>query len=93
MPSTHTADALIEGLSRPTGSVPNGPTLPRPVTLGRARPARSGPVQIARPGVPWWSCDYCRARNRRGHSGHGTDELLEHFERTGHRVYTPRQLG
>lgn len=89
MSSTPPTDALIKGLSRPTGAIPNGPALPRPSATLTVERRTFGPVIITRIGVPHWSCDTCRDAGRRQHRGSGTSAMLEHFDRTGHTVYTP----
>jgi hypothetical protein len=79
----------------PGGGISNAGALGLPFTLPRPGGSLTverrtfGPLIVTRIGVPHWSCDTCREAGRRQHRGRGTDELLEHHERTGHTVYTP----
>lgn len=74
--------AIIDGLTRETGAIDNGPTLPTDHLRPRKAEERNGPIQIAQPAAGSWRCDGCPA------TGYGGGALLHHSTDTGHRSFT-----
>lgn len=80
--TTTITPAIIDGLTRETGAINNGPNLPKPHPPRPHHTDHNGPIVVVQPAAEAWQCDDCYRR------GYGGSALLHHAAVSNHFTYT-----